>query len=1102
MVRIGGGYLGRKPLLVAVSVAALFTAGVSGLAAVGGAPGAAGAKLTRAEACRGGYVVDADLVRAAGGRPACAPASRPESYEDLASLSAQLQAREAAPFRQASPGAFRAGVKAGDSLGETGGPWTPAGATPDCDAHVAAVNPETGFPTCPLTDNTSAAESNGDYTISSLGHKELSGRINAFAGDRATNRVWAAPAVGGIFETDNGGASWYSIGDGLPTQAMSAVAYDVVTTGKSRSHRLLAGTGDFSFGADAVQGLGIYYSDDDGHTWTPASGLPDLSIVFKIQPSPADRSGRTVYAATSKGLYLSTDGGESWQNVNLPTSPKGYTVNDPTQHKQVSCSGNVSTPLCFFANIVTDVVVKATPSRNAPAGAVMAVVGWRAGRAVDTNADGTPNTDCQLNGAKTDCLQAPQNGIYISTGDPKTGAPAGSPGTFRFQSHRGSPAGTDFAPDDVVGRTSLGIADGAGQNNDAVFALVQDAVKFRHCTDDVTDTDLASVCNADVQAEGVATVLDGAYVTYDFGRTWTKIMNWSQLAKASGALAGQPGYGPGVQSWYNNWIKPDPTATDASGRPTRVVFGLEEVWENNASVPGVLTNPWLAYQGTSVAAPWVDIGRYWNSCGGLESTGGMPCDTSGTPTLMPTSTTHPDQHGYLFMPDGKGGVTLYVGNDGGAYKQSVGAGQDFSNQNWGNGIDVGLNTLQPYDAEISRDGTIVAGLQDNGETKISACPPYISGCPAGTMTAGKVTPAMEEHTIFGGDGFYTAIDPQNSQNILEEYTYGGISMSLNGGRDWYSIGPDCSGNSSEAQFATAFEQDPTVDGHVVAGCTQISEAGDGASTDFNGNPTQDPIWTNPCAVPPGADPFQCQLSNSPWTTVFDLGLATAPGQPVDRNTTCITSNCVFNIPSAVGVRGANIYVGYCGYCDVVTGGLPFRSGIATNVGGKQPPKPGTGDGWHIAAAHCANCGTTDGKLPQRYITSIQVDPGNADTVYVTMGGYGRRWIPPGALGDSTANVGVGHVFVSHDAGEHFTDISGNLPDIPANWSLVHGGSLVVATDRGVYIASTTAGGSWRRLGTGLPNAPVFTIRLQPGNPDRMIAATYGRGVYQFQFPSG
>ncbi|HET6793506.1 MAG TPA: sialidase family protein, partial [Acidimicrobiales bacterium] len=904
-----------------------------------------------------------------------------------------------------------------------------------------------------------------------LGHKELAGRINAFAGDPANQqRVWAAPAVGGVFETDNGGASWHSIGDTLPTQAMSGLAYDAPL------HRLLAGTGDFSFGADAIQGLGIFYSDNDGQTWTASSGLPDLTIVFKIQPAPGDPTGLTASAATSRGLFRSTDGGRSWTNAVLPTSPPGYTVPDPTRNNaQVSCAGNTTAPLCFFANIVTDVVVKSTGSLNAPAGAVMAVVGWRAGDAPDKNADGSDNTSCRLNGAPTTCIQAPRNGLYMSFD--------GGPGSFLYESHSGSPAGTDFAPDAVVGRTSLGIASGRGQNNDAVFALVQDAQKFQHCTDDVTDTDLAQVCDATVQGVAIGTVLDGAYASYDFGRTWTKIMNWSQLAKASGALAGQAGYGPGVQSWYNNWIEPDPTATDATGNPTRVIFGLEEVWANNPSVPGVLSTPWeVNANGVGPTASWVDIGRYWNACGGLNATGGVPCDTSGTPTVQATTTTHPDQHAHLFVPDGKGGVTLFAGNDGGAYKQHVPAGGDFTNQAWGDGIDVGLNTQQPYDAEVARDGTIVMGLQDNGEAKVA---------PSG----------KEMHSIFGGDGFYTAIDPNNSKNILEEYTYGAISMSLNGGRDWYSIGPNCSGNSQESQFATAFEQDPTVDGHVVAGCTQISEAGDGASTDFQGNPTKNPIWTKPCAVPPGADPFQCQLSNNPWTVVYDLGLASAPGQPVDRNTACNTQTCVFNIPSAVGVRGPNIYVGFCGYCDVVTGGLPFNSGIATNVGGsgQNAPQPGTSKGWHIAHAYCSGCGTANGLLPKRYITSIQQDPSNPKTVYVTMGGYGRRWIPPGAIGDSVANVGQGHVFVSHDAGEHFTDISGNLPDIPANWSLVHAGQLVVATDQGVYIAPTTAGGSWKRLGRDLPNAPVFTLRLQPGNPNRMIAATYGRGVWQYSF---
>jgi photosystem II stability/assembly factor-like uncharacterized protein len=992
---------------------------------------------------------------------ACQAASRPGDARDLASLNSQLVARSAAPFNRTAPGAFRNAVAARAAMGVSAAPgagfgWIPAGPSPLCDGHTNESS------LCPLANNTSVQLSNGDYTISALGHKTLSGRITSFAGDPGNpNRVFAAPTMGGVYETTDAGMTWHSIGDKLPTQTMGAVAYD------AKLHRIFAGTGDNAFGGDSVSGMGTFYSDNDGATWLQSAGIPDLSLSFRIVPSPADASGMTVYQATSRGLYRSDDGGVSFHNLNLPSAPAGYTVPDPTQGgKQVSCAGNTTAPLCFFANIVTDVVVKkdASAKGNAPAGAVMAVLGWRAGAKKDTNPDGTVNNSCQLNGTATPCLQAPQNGLYESD--------SGAANSFTYQAHTGSPPGLDFPDSSIVGRTTLGIADGAGQNNDAVFALVQDAQKFQHCVDALDTSVPAKACNGDAQGIGLATVLNGAYASYDFGKSWTKVMDYSQLRTGGNtALIGVPGYGPGVQSWYNNWIKPDPTVMDANGNPTRVILGLEEIWENNMNIPTVLTEPYYvpSNQGAGAASPWIVIGRYWNDCGGLNATGGITCNpTANDPSSSTPSTTHPDQHAYLFIPDGNGGVTLFAGNDGGAFKQHVASGTDFSNANWGDGINNGLYTLQPYDAAIAKDGTIVSGLQDNGEMKIA---------PNG----------QEAHTIFGGDGFMNTIDPNNSQNIIEEYTYGASNVSLDGGKNWYPITPGpC--NSSEAQFSTVLEQDPTIPGHVIEGCTQIQEMG---------GPSNTTAYANPCAAPPNADPFTCQVVSPNWVTVFDLGTAATPGS---RGTECQALACdPFNIPSAVGVRGESIYVGYCGWCDVVTGGLPFNSGIATNVGGDKPPKFGASDGWHFASAKCVGCGTANGLLPKRYITSTQIDPVDNQTVYVTLGGYGRRWIPPGALGDDVSNVGNGHVFVSHDAGEHFTDISGNLPDIPANWTVVHNGQLLVATDAGVFIAPTKAGVAWGQLGTGLPNVPVFTMRLQPGNNDRMVIATYGRGDWLYCF---
>ena len=184
------------------------------------------------------------------------------------------------------------------------------------------------------------------------------------------------------------------------------------------------------------------------------------------------------------------------------------------------------------------------------------------------------------------------------------------------------------------------------------------------------------------------------------------------------------------------------------------------------------------------------------------------------------------------------------------------------------------------------------------------------------------------------------------------------------------------------------------------------------------------------------------------------------------------------------------YVGFCGYCDTITQGTPFGRGLATNVGGDKPGVAGTGDGWHIAKA---------AGLPDRIITSVRMDPANPSTVYVTLGGYGRKWAFPGAVGEDTSNIGSGHVFKSTDAGATFSNVSGDLPDAPADWSVLHNGHLVVGTDVGVFESCDNAGGAYSTLGGGLPAAPISTLRFKPGDPDLLVAATYGRGVYTYRF---
>src|SRR5204862_1944731 len=100
------------------------------------------------------------------------------------------------------------------------------------------------------------------------------------------------------------------------------------------------------------------------------------------------------------------------------------------------------------------------------------------------------------------------------------------------------------------------------------------------------------------------------------------------------------------------WIRPDPTK-QSNGVPTRLVFGLEEIWANELPLP---------QDGLSL---FHAIGPYEANSGAcllilLEPA----CAT--VQTLRPNNlTTHPDHHAGIFIPDGSGGVTLFDGNDGG-----------------------------------------------------------------------------------------------------------------------------------------------------------------------------------------------------------------------------------------------------------------------------------------------------------------------------------------------------------------------------------------------------------------------------------------------------
>jgi len=117
---------------------------------------------------------------------------------------------------------------------------------------------------------------------------------------------------------------------------------------------------------------------------------------------------------------------------------------------------------------------------------------------------------------------------------------------------------------------------------------------------------------------------------------------------------------------------------------------------------------------------------------------------------------------------------------------------------------------------------------------------------------------------------------------------------------------------------------------------------------------------------------------------------------------------------------------------------------------------------------------------------IETVPGSDGVALICYGGY------------STGGL---HVVRATQYGAVITDVTGDLPDVPANALAIDPQDPThwyVATDLGVY-RSTNIGVNWVPFGTGLPNAIVTDLAIHDG-ARKLIVSTYGRGSWLTNLP--
>jgi len=123
----------------------------------------------------------------------------------------------------------------------------------------------------------------------------------------------------------------------------------------------------------------------------------------------------------------------------------------------------------------------------------------------------------------------------------------------------------------------------------------------------------------------------------------------------------------------------------------------------------------------------------------------------------------------------------------------------------------------------------------------------------------------------------------------------------------------------------------------------------------------------------------------------------------------------------------------------------------------------------------------NGVFPAGFISSIQTGNGG-QRILVTI-----------------SNYGVPSVWQTLDGGITWSDVEGNLPDMPVRWAIYHpqnANAVMLATETGIWTTEdiNALPVNWTPQNNGFPNVRVDMLDVRPDN-NKVVAGTHGRTMF-------